>query len=129
MNELVCSPFPLCCGIKIINGFLDDDLDETGISKKEMKETEKTIQNYISNKGTGVYLVALNQFQKEHYHDLMIKLEFQEMVKDFYNPNSGNIVSLYGIAVIGDNMTPEIFPQKLAHSIFQKFGDQHVSWS
>lgn len=128
-HDLTCSPFPLCCGIKIIHGFLDDELDEVGLSKNELKRTERIIQDYISKKGTGVYLVALNEFQKKAYHDLMVKLEFQEIVKDSYNPNSGNIVSLYGIAVIGDNMVPEMMPQKLSHSIFQRFGDEHIKWS
>lgn len=107
---LKCAGFHGCCGVNIIYDFY-------GAYKAEDHIAD--IEDYLKRRSSGIYLVTLNSEQRRLFHDVVLKAGFVEIVKQFYNPNSGNKVSLYSKTVVSDKGTMELMPRKTANSLFQ----------
>jgi len=105
--------FPGCCGIYVIYEFRNQGIRKINISSVENKVRQ------LLKKNVGLYLISLNHIQKPTYAEMMKRLNFQEIVSDFYSPQHGNTITLYGHVVHGTGMKPDARPDKTTESYFQ----------
>lgn len=114
--------YPLCCGIYILQGFSNYDSSNT----HDVKTTEKQIETLLRTKNqTGLYLAAMNHYQKDAYGKMMERLGFQAVVNDFLNPIHGSTITLYGKALYGTDQKPDIVPKMNKSSIFQNVSNYY----
>lgn len=87
--------FGSCCGICIIEGFHPTGNPSTFLTKLDVKVAESW-DSMGYDQLPGLVLATLIDDQVKVYDKLLKKHGFSVFQKRFFNPNSGNHITLYG---------------------------------
>lgn len=96
-NQLSMEEFPLCCGIKVINGF-GYSHNNVFLQDFPKKLIDERLDYLISlSKKVGLVLIALASEQVLEFNDLLISKGFKPAIKDFYHPGHESYITLYAL--------------------------------
>ena len=97
-----------CCGIRVLSAFeMPSPWGKTEAAV--LKEAENALKGLeaasrkVGSGRQGLTLIALNHEQRQLYWKLLKGYGWKVIVDRFYNPNSENLVTLYGRTHYQDN--------------------------